>query len=265
MYLTIRHQTVYGYESPVHYSIQQLRLTPGSGGAQLVRRWTVDAPGKLHATRDAYGNVLHTIVLTKPHSEIRVRVEGEVETTALVDGRLPDGHGPIPLEHFTCATPLTEGNDAVRELAARVPALEAPRDLISLADEIVRRVQYQPGVTEVTSTAADALALGKGVCQDHAHLMLACCRARGVPARYVSGYLEAGDAPHGASHARADVWLASEGWVSIDVTHAACASERYCRLAVARDYSAAAPVRGTRIGGRKESLEVSVSVAEASQ
>jgi transglutaminase-like putative cysteine protease len=265
MYLMIRHQTVYCYESPVHYSIQHLRLTPGSGGAQLVRRWTVDAPGKLDATRDAYGNVLHTVILTRPHSEICVRVEGEVQTMALADGRLPDGPGPIPIEHFTCATHLTEANEAVRELASRVPSLALPRDLIALADEVVRRVRYQPGVTGVASTAADALALGQGVCQDHAHLMLACCRARGVPARYVSGYVEVGDLPHGASHAWVDVWLDGEGWVSIDVTHSAFASERYCRLAVARDYSTAAPVRGTRIGGLKESLDVAVSVAESPQ
>ncbi|HEY2605991.1 MAG TPA: transglutaminase family protein, partial [Paraburkholderia sp.] len=127
-------------------------------------------------------------------------------------------------------------------------------------------VQYRPGVTAVTSTAAEALALGNGVCQDHAHLMLACCRARGVPARYVSGYIEPGDVPHGASHAWVDVWLDGKGWISIDVTHAAFASEIYCRLAVARDYEAAAPVRGRRIGGLEEELDVAVTVsAQVSQ
>jgi transglutaminase-like putative cysteine protease len=71
MYLTIRHDTAYRYESTVHYSIQQLRLTPSSGASQTVRRWSIDAPGKLDSTFDAYGNVLHTLVLNKPHSEIR--------------------------------------------------------------------------------------------------------------------------------------------------------------------------------------------------
>jgi transglutaminase-like putative cysteine protease len=111
----------------------------------------------------------------------------------------------------------------------------------------------------VTSTASQALALGNGVCQDHAHLMLACCRARGVPARYVSGYIDPGDAEHTASHAWVDVWL-DNGWVSVDVTHAAFASGHYCRLAVARDYEAAAPVRGSRVGGKEEKMSVDVSV-----
>ncbi len=213
-----------------------------------MRRWFLDAPGKLDATFDAYGNVLHTLVLNKPHDEIRVHVAGEIDTIALIDGRLADEAGPIPLEHFTCATRLTDSDAAICELAYSVPSLVSPAALIALAERIVQRVQFRPGVTEVTSTAAEALALGSGVCQDHAHLMLACCRARGVPARYVSGYIEPGDVPDAASHAWVDVWLDGLGWISVDVTHAAFASGVYCRLAAARDYEAASPVRGRRIG-----------------
>jgi transglutaminase-like putative cysteine protease len=261
MYLTIRHDTSYRYEATVHYSIQQLRLTPSSGAAQVVRRWSIDAPGKLDASFDAYGNVLHTLVINKPHDEIRLHVTGEVDTIALFDGQLHDVAGPIPLEHFTCSTRLTEADAAIRELAASVPSLADAGNLIELSEQIVQRVKYNPGITEVTSTAAQALALGNGVCQDHAHLMLACCRARGIPARYVSGYIEPGAVEHGASHAWVDVWLAGKGWVSVDVTHAAFASAIYCRLAVARDYEAAAPVRGRRIGGMDEQMKVSVTVS----
>jgi transglutaminase-like putative cysteine protease len=270
MYLTIRHDTSYRYEATVHYSIQQLRLTPASGAAQVVRRWSIDAPGKLDATFDAYGNILHTLVINKPHGEISLHVSGEVDTIPLADGLLRDPVGPIPLEHFTCATRLTEADAAIRELAESVPSLASSANLIALSEQILQRVKYNTGITEVTSTAAQALALGNGVCQDHAHLMLACCRARGIPARYVSGYIEPGDvsptgtsseAPHGASHAWVDVWLDGKGWISIDVTHAAFASEIYCRLAVARDYEAAAPVRGRRIGGLEEQLKVSVTVS----
>ena len=273
MYLTIRHDTSYRYEATVHYSIQQLRLTPSSSAAQVVRRWSIDAPGKLDATFDAYGNVLHTLVINKPHNEIHLHVSGEVDTIPLVDGLLRDSVGPIPLEHFTCSTRLTEADAAIRELAACVPNLASSANLIELSEQIVQRVKYNTGITEVTSTAAEALALGNGVCQDHAHLMLACCRARGIPARYVSGYIEPGETVpagtssttlHGASHAWVDVWLDGKGWISIDVTHAAFASEIYCRLAVARDYEAAAPVRGRRIGGLEEQLKVSVTVSTQS-
>lgn len=203
-------------------------------------------------------------MLNRPHEQIVFAVSGEVETVPLRDGWLSDGPGRIPIAHYTCATPLTEADDAIRAMASTHSSLRTPADLIALAETISGRVRYMPGVTMVTSTAAQALALGNGVCQDHAHLMLACCRERGVPARYVSGYIDPGDVPHAASHAWVDVWLdggpQGAGWVTVDVTHAVFASERYCRLAVARDFQPASPVRGSRIGGRDETLEVAVFV-----
>ena len=90
--------------------------------------------------------------------------------------------------------------------------------------------------------------------------MLAKLRARGLPARYVSGYLDAGDVQDVASHAWVDVWLEGSGWVSVDVSHACFASEKYCRVAVGRDYETAAPVRGMRVGGGSEEMAVTVAV-----
>ncbi|SAK94254.1 transglutaminase family protein [Caballeronia ptereochthonis] len=259
MLLTIRHDIRYRYAAPVTYSIQQFRVTPASGSSQIVRHWHVEAPGKLDAARDAYGNALHTLVLTKPHSEIHVSVSGEVEAEALVDGRLFDEAGPIPLEHFTCATALTTPDAAIRDLAHRVPALDTSASLIALAERIGERMQYRNEQADAPGTAAQAFGRGVGNAQDHAHLMLACCRARGVPARCVSGYFDAGADESVAVHAWVDVWV-EHGWVSLDATRAAFAGERHCRLAVARDYEAAAPVRGSRVGGKEETLAMRVSI-----
>ena len=259
MLLTIRHDIRYRYATPVTYSIQQFRVTPASGASQLVRHWRVAAPGKLDAARDAYGNALHTLVLTKPHGEIHVSVAGEVVTQALPDGRLFDEAGPIPLEHFTCATPLTMPDAAIRALAHRVPSLDTPASLIALAERIGESVQYRNEPAYAAGTAAQALASGIGDARDLAHLLLACCRARGVPARCVSGYFDAGATEAVAAHAWTDVW-AEHGWVSVDATQAAFAGERHCRLAVARDYEAAAPVRGSRVGGKEETLSVHIGI-----
>jgi transglutaminase-like putative cysteine protease len=98
------------------------------------------------------------------------------------------------------------------------------------------------------------------VCQDQAHVFIACCRARGIPARYVSGYVHPGDAPHAASHAWADAYLPEQGWISIDVTHRRFASSSLCRLAIGRDYLSASPVRGVRIGGGDETMEARVNI-----
>jgi transglutaminase-like putative cysteine protease len=130
---------------------------------------------------------------------------------------------------------------------------------LELAAHIFGAVEYQSGATSVASTAGDAILLGAGVCQDHAHVFLACCHARGIPARYVSGYIDPESTGHAASHAWVDVWVEDKdytGWVSIDVTHNRLMSEAYCRLAIGRDYESAAPVRGMRRGGGEETMTV---------
>ncbi len=265
MKFTVQHETVYYYTLPVHYSIQQLRLTPRLEPHQRVLSWDIDAPGRLRRFVDAYGNVTHTIVLTAPHNQIRIAVRGVLEIEPLVNGRLPvtsdtPGTALSPLV-YTVATPLTAVDETVRTFAAQHLAPgKRSADFVALAEAICGAVQYESGITEVTSTAAQALAIGRGVCQDHAHLFIACCRAAGVPARYVSGYVHPGDTPEAASHAWADVWVDGEGWVSVDITHRGYTQERHCRLAIGRDYMSAAPVRGVRTGGGEELLEVHVTV-----
>ena len=260
MYLTIRHDTIYRYSAPLTYSIQQIRLTPPTLPSQYVAGWRIGAPGALDASIDAYGNLLQSLVVTRPLTEIALQAHGAIDTQPLDDGRLGLDPGPVPVEHLMCATRMTESDDAIRELAAPLDPGDGAGAFIALAERIADAVAYRQGITAATSTAAEALALRHGVCQDHTHLMLACCRARGVPARYVSGYFDAGDVRHAASHAWADVWVRDVGWVSIDATHARFAGEAYCRVATGRDYEAAAPVRGMRIGGGDESLDVRVDV-----
>ena len=262
MRLDIRHETAYRYTAPVHYSIQQLRLTPRAEPGQRVLSWRIDAPGRLQRFVDAYGNIAHTMVLTAQHDAIRVVVTGSIEVEAPSSGTTAAGGAQdlSPLV-YTVATPLTQAEGPVRDFAVRhLRRAARAEDLLELAAAICGAVAYEPGVTEVTTTAAHALETGRGVCQDHAHLFIACCRAAGVPARYVSGYVDPGHDEPAASHAWAEAWIEGAGWVDVDVTHRVIARGRYCRLAVGRDYLSAAPVRGTRIGGGGESLEVTVAV-----
>jgi transglutaminase-like putative cysteine protease len=263
MRLDINHETRYRYTAPVHYSIQHLRLTPRTEARQRVLNWRIDAPGKLSRGVDAYGNVTHTMVLTAPRDEIRVVVAGSVE---IGSAPLHAGERDLSQLVFTVPTPLTEAEDAVREFAARhLKSAGSTGDLIALAEAICGTVAYESGVTEVTSTAAQALQIGRGVCQDHAHLFIACCHALGVPARYVSGYVDPGHDEPAASHAWADVWIDGDGWTSVDVTHRVLALDRHCRLAIGRDYLSAAPVRGVRTGGGEESMHVAVAVRTEQQ
>jgi transglutaminase-like putative cysteine protease len=261
--MTITHSTVYRYTAPLTYTIQQLRLTPRTEPYQRVLSWQIVSPGQRHAVRDAYCNDSHMMTLTGLHQEVRIVASGVVEVNPPDDGRIADPGHLSPLV-FTVPTRLTEPDDAVAEFARRhLQPGAGTRQFLALAEALSGTVAYQSGATAVTTTAADALRLGQGVCQDHAHLFLACCHVLGMPARYVSGYIDSGDTPHAASHAWVDAWVEEpgfSGWVSIDVTHSRLADDSLCRLAVGRDYDSAAPIRGVRRGGGQESLEVNVDV-----
>ena len=269
MQLSIQHQTLYTYSAPLTYSIQQLHLTPRVEQQQRVLSWQLGTPGPCHAYTDAYGNLSHMLTIDGRHEGLAIVAQGVVETIFPYRGRLLTEETLSPLL-FTVPTRLTESAPNILELAAAcLPARQAPHQpaqtehLMRLAACIVGAVAYQSGATMVTTTAGDALQLGRGVCQDHAHLFLACCHAWGIPARYVSGYIDPETSGHAASHAWVDAWVEDDdfsGWVSVDVTHARLMTDAYCRLAIGRDYDSAAPVRGMRRGGGDEVLSVDVHI-----
>ena len=265
--LAIRHETIYRYEKPVGYSIQQLRLTPRNELLQRINHWHIATPGKRQATQDAFGNSSEILTIIAPHQEVRIVANGVVEIQSPDRGRLAEKMLLSPLA-FTVPTRLTDPLDAVRSFAAdKLPAQPTSHQLLDFSQAICEAIHYEMGATISSSTASDALALGKGVCQDHAHLFIACCHSAGIPVRYVSGYIDPGEVAHSASHAWVDVWvdeLDFSGWVSIDVTHARFQTAAYCRLAVGRDYESAAPVRGIRRGGGDELLDVRVDISRLS-
>ena len=266
MILTIRHETTYHYSRPLAYTIQQLHLTPRIEPQQRALSWQINTPGQCHAYTDAYGNLSQMLTINGKHQALSLVVHGSVETIYPYQGRLNLVDTLSPLL-FTMPTRLTEPDPAIVELAAAsLPERGTPAatgHLLLLAESIAGKVAYESGATEVTTTASAALALGRGVCQDHAHLYLACCHAWDIPARYVSGYIDPGTTGHAASHAWVDAWTEDPdfaGWVSIDVTHARLMTDAYCRLAIGRDYDSAAPVRGVRQGGGTETLRVDVQI-----
>ena len=265
MKLTIEHDTVYRYETPMRYCIQYLRLTPRADAGQRIIDWRIEGPGVRWRQTDAFGNVVHVMSLDSAHQSIHLSARGVVET-ALQPGEPIADVASVPVESFLVATQLTNPDAAMVKLSTLVSeASDKDAALHRLMHEIHGRVRYETGSTDVEHTAADSLALGRGVCQDHAHIFAACARAAGLPARYVSGYIDAGDASHVSSHAWVDVWLAGRGWVSFDTTHRTYAGEAYCRLAVGRDFLDASPVRGMRNGGSGESLSVNVAVNASPQ
>lgn len=266
MKLVIQHNTVYRYEAPVNYTIQYLHLTPRSATCQNILRWRVETPGQLREMTDAYGNIMHVLVVDEPHKEIAIRVIGEVETVDTAGVVSGDGD-LLPVGAYRGVTPLTQPDASLRALAEPLrPKFEKDRldGLHDLSQRVAKAVKYRKGQTDAESTAAQALAQGSGVCQDQTHVFIAAARSLDVPARYVSGYVHVGSPDSGddASHAWAEAWVDSLGWVGFDVANQICPTESHLRLAVGLDYLACAPVRGIRRGGGGEDLAVSVSVGK---
>jgi transglutaminase-like putative cysteine protease len=267
MQLHIRHETFYRYDEPVKRSVQNLRLTPRRDPMQRALSWNIAAPGRYRSQVDAYGNIVHLLTLDEPHREIRIVVSGVVEIEDDFSGLLPDEGKLSPLA-FLAETPLTRPDEAITSFARShlQAGGNSPARLLTLAEAVCEEVRYETGATDVHESASRAFARGAGVCQDHSHVYIACCRSAGIPARYVSGYFYAGKDGEIASHAWVDVWTGrDQGWMSIDVTHRSPTDGRHCRLAVGRDYMDACPVRGVRRGGGTEEMQVAVMIATAVQ
>lgn len=268
MRLNVKHVTRYRYDHPLAHMVQQLRLTPPASPGQKILSWRIDVPGyetSAHYT-DAFGNRVDVISHRDPVSELSVSVEGLVETQdrSGVVGATP---GP-PDVVFLRFTPLTKANPAIRRLGALAERSdeEAVSGFHDLMHAIRDKVAYRTGVTEVHTPAIDALNAGEGVCQDHAHIFIAAARSAGFPARYVSGYMLLEDAQDSeAHHAWAEVLLPTLGWVGFDVSNGMCPTDRYIRLTTGLDSRSAAPIRGIRIGGSGENMNVEVAVSRESQ
>jgi transglutaminase-like putative cysteine protease len=265
MRLEVSHVTHYRYEAPVRLSTQYLRLTPRDSDRQRVIDWRVEAPAGATRTSDGYGNVLHVLTLDKPVSEIFIRASGAVETRAVYgEAREPSAIPPLV---FVRPTALTRPDAPLIAFAERFrKRAQLPSGLGELAAAILRHMPFTPGDTHAGCTAADAFALGSGVCQDHTHVFLACCRYLGVPARYVSGYVYSvgHSGAQVASHAWAEAWSVDR-WHSFDIANSRAAGEDHIKLAIGADYLDACPIRGMRVGGGTETMVALASVAQGQQ
>ena len=265
MRVAIVHETVYRYERPVHYSVQYLRLTPRSSSRQKIIAWKLDLPAPARAWTDAFGNDSHLLVVERPHTEIRVRARGEVEVSDEVGS--VDDPGPQKNDVYLRSTALTVVDAPLASFTAD-HGRKSESDRAACLDQLMRaireRMDYRQGVTDTATPAQEAFSRGAGVCQDHAHVFVACARWLGIPARYVSGYLAA---PGGdlASHAWAEAFIEGQGWYGYDVANRTTPGGKHVRVAIGLDYQDACPVRGFRRGGEGESMVVDVRVQDAAR
>ena len=194
MRLRINHATTYHFDPPMRGVAQSLRLTPSLCESQQTISWEIDTGEAERGAgfRDGAGDWVETMTLMGPVKALTVEVRGEVET--IDTGGILRGHRErVPPESYLRDSRFTRPDRAIRALAEATVAEIDPADILArahaLAAAIRDAIAYTPGETEHGTTAAEALALGHGVCQDHAHTLIAAATALDIPARYVTGYL----------------------------------------------------------------------------
>ncbi|GIW87022.1 MAG: transglutaminase [Isosphaeraceae bacterium] len=271
MLLKIHHLTRFRYTKPVDHTVSAVRMAPRSDEDQTLLSFqlqSVPAAG-LFSYRDGYGNRVDLFHVTAAYRELRLEATSLVRThrrpaLARLGNRPWDPSWSIGLEaaEFGGPSPLI---DASPEREALVAALPRPASdplrtyLPTLMQALRERFRYDPRVTTERTPLSEALRLGRGVCQDYAHLFIGSCRSLGIPARYVSGYVNhPGEI---ATHAWCQVWCGPEvEWLDLDPTTGQFVADDHVVVAIGRDYSDVPPNRGVWKGEGEEQMEVSVRV-----
>jgi transglutaminase-like putative cysteine protease len=288
MKLRVVHTTQYQYSEPVTLSHNQIRLTPREYAYQhcLQSRINIEPfSTELQSWMDPFGNEVTYFTFENPHSELIISLEAEVELLPREESpllgaitweqavkalRSPKNADTLEAALFCYPSPYISFDPAVTEYAQASFAPE--RSLREVVAELMRRIhqdfRYDPQATNLNTTLPELLQLRRGVCQDFAHLQIACLRTFGLAARYVSGYLMTRPPPGkpklvgaDASHAWLAVYFPGVGWIDYDPTNNCLPGEEHITLAWGRDYFDVAPIKGLYLGGGgANTLQVSVDV-----
>lgn len=287
----IEHDTRYVHAAAVSMSQHVAYLTPRRLAHQAVHEYALGVepePADYVDRIDYYGNAVARFSVLRKYTELRVRATSLVEVResgpAIDPQDSPAWEEVREAGAFRSGLPLDEAAQfrypspyvqPTEELAAFArPSFGPGRPLLAGAIDLMQRIhdefQFDPGVTTITTPISRVLSERRGVCQDFAHLQIACLRSLGIPARYTSGYLLT-DPPPGsprligadASHAWLSVCCPRHGWVDLDPTNAVLPGLRHVTLAWGRDYGDVSPLRGVVLGGGEHELSVGVSVVPA--
>ncbi len=283
----VRHRTTYRYLQSVSYSCHLAHLTPRGTAIQRVADSELKisvAPTRRYALNDFFGNKTEWFAVDQPHTVLDVvslsRVSVGAATALAAETSLPWEKVRAALGHtqdaasreaiqFLFDSPLTGARAEIAVYAA--VSFPRGRPVLAGALDLMHRIhkdfQYDTTVTDASTPVDRVFQIRSGVCQDLAHVAIACLRSLGLAGRYVSGYLLT-QPPAGqprllgadASHAWFSVWTPPFGWVDLDPTNDVMPSMRHVTLAWGRDYGDVSPLRGVVLGGQEHRLKVEVSV-----
>jgi transglutaminase-like putative cysteine protease len=283
----VRHTTRYDYDVPVVHAHHMARLRPRQLSFQRVGGSSLKVEPEPHSTVesvDYFGNLADTIEMLEPHDSLEVTSHSTVTTLpnsmslSPPFGALTWERAALELENaatflkeseLSFDSPLVRAHSVFVEYAKSV--FTPGRDLVESTVELNRRINtdftYEPAATDVSTPLGQVMRERRGVCQDFAHVAIACLRSVGLAARYVSGYLET-IPPAGkerlvgadASHAWASVFVPGHGWLDFDPTNNVLPSDRHIWVGWGRDFSDVSPLKGVVLGGGAQRLTVGVDV-----
>lgn len=282
----IQHVTSYRHEAPAASAWQTLRLRPRDEPGQTVLDFDLELVPRVHdlaSRRDAFGNHLHVFSVRESHLEFHVAASSLVRREAptrperarvsLAEARAATDAavlaGDFALEQFRHPTPHVPAVPEVKAITAKLPpSLDLVSALEALGDIFARDFVFDATATDVGTPLAEVIRNRRGVCQDFAHLYLACARRLGLAAAYVSGYLRT-EPPPGqpplvgvdAMHAWASVHVPGHGWFDYDPTNHCFAGDDHLVVARGRDYGDVSPIRGIFNGGGAHTLSLGVTVS----
>jgi transglutaminase-like putative cysteine protease len=290
MIYRVTHTTTYQYGGTVSLSHHLLRLHPRDLPWQRCLRNELQIeprPDVLCPHRDYFGNPMAFVTIEGSHRRLAVTSSSEVESTPPPwPGETPpwetardlapngDPAGYLQSREFTYASPLIKKSPEFTMYAA--PSFTPGRPLLDAVLDLTQRMhadfKFDPEATNIATPLLDVFKTRRGVCQDFAQLEIACLRAMGIAARYISGYLET-EPPPGkpklagadASHAWVSFHCPGRGWIDVDPTNNLLVSNRHITVAWGRDYSDVSPIRGIIIGSGDHTLEVAVDVIPMSE
>ncbi len=288
--LALSHRTRYAYQLPVSQSRQLLRLTPREAPGQRVLSTRIEVspqPWEMATHMDAFGNQLTALLILEEHRALDIKAEAQIEL-APIDRVDPQAGRSWEHTAKRLQAPIDEPSWEAAQFCYPSPrvtldgALDFCRDLFAprrsvldigwrLCERIFNSIEYCEGVTSVNTPVTEIFSHRQGVCQDFAHVAIACLRTYGLAARYVSGYVRnslrqgvaEGDASD-ASHAWFSVWCPKFGWTDFDPTNNQQPNQSHVALAWGRDYGDVSPTIGFIQGGGEQTLEVAVQVTEQS-
>jgi transglutaminase-like putative cysteine protease len=288
MKYTIQHKTSYTYLEPVSLCHNIARLVPRNTSEQICKNTNIQIdpkPDRINEYEDFFGNRAIYFSIEKEHWELAVNVTSEVErhhtgqiklqvyrnaSLEEVKKEIQNLKGDsMDIRQYMFETPMTAQNEEILQFA--LESFQSGKSVFEATEDLTKRIfkefEYKPGHTTVSTPLAQVMKERKGVCQDFAHLAISCIRSVGLPARYVSGYIET-ISPEGkekligtdASHAWFSIYIPDMGWTDFDPTNNCIVSDQHITIGWGRDYADIAPLDGIILSSGSHELTVSVDV-----